>query len=136
MVDINSKGFQGYYTITGDAEGPWSFGGFFLAYDKSNATVQQTLAPFTTKINASADLISIETWKVKSYETWIDAYNELPTQNSTDKKDGPGGTVSVTRLLTKDSLTEDMVESAKMFQSIGPSMEDKKVCFVSSNAPL
>jgi hypothetical protein len=136
MVDINNKGFQGYYTITRDAEGLWDFGGFFLAYDKSNATIQQILTPFATKLNASADLASIDTWKVKSYDTWIDAYNALPTQSSTDSKDGPGGTVSVTRLLTKRSLTSDTAESTKMFQNIGPSEEDKRVCFATSNTLL
>jgi hypothetical protein len=135
MVDINNDGFQGYYTITGSAGGAQTFGGYFLAYDKSNSTVEQIIAPFATKLNASGNLALVDTWKVKSYDTWIDAYNALPTQGSTDSKDGPGGTVSVSRLLRKDDLTEDTMKSANMFHSISPSEEDKSVRFTGLKAP-
>lgn len=127
LVEINDKGFQGYYTIYGEASGPWTFGGYFLAYEKSNSTVQQIITPFVAKLNASSDLATQDAWQLKSYDTWISAYNGLPKQSSTDSKSGPGGTVSVTRLLTKKGLTDDVTASAKMFQSIAPSVEDQKV---------
>jgi hypothetical protein len=131
LVEVNDKGFQGYYTITGDPEGPWSFGGFFLAYEKTNATVEQILTPISAKLNASTDVAFKEAWRLESYDSWIKAYNGLPKQSSTDSKSGPGGTVSVTRLLTRSGLTEDTEETAKMFAAIAPSPEDKKVCLIS-----
>lgn len=127
LVDINDKGFQGYYVITGNAKGPWTFGGFFLAYDKTNATIQQTLALLDAKLSSSTTVATKASWELEYFDTWIDAYNRLPEQTSTDASGGPGGTVSVTRLVTRDGLTKDLEASAKMFQSIGPSVEDKQV---------
>jgi hypothetical protein len=128
MIGLNKEGFQGYYTITGLALGPWSFGGYFLAYDKSNATIQATLAPFSVALNAAADLAALAMWNVTRYDTWIEAFNGLPKQVS-DNSDGPGGSISVTRLLTREDLTKNVEAVASMFESIGPQTEESEVCF-------
>jgi hypothetical protein len=127
LVHLNEQGFQGYYTMTGPAAGPWTFGGFFLAYDISNTMVQQTLAPFSAKLNDSVDLASLSIFNVTSYATWIEAFEGLPKQGA-DSSDGPGGVVSVTRLLKREDLTNDLEAVAKMFASIGPQVEESKVC--------
>jgi FAD/FMN-containing dehydrogenase len=126
LVDINDKGFQGYYVVSGE-EKAWNFGGWFLAYDKTNATVQQTLAPLHAMLNGSTNVATISAWNLEYYDTWISAYNRLPEQTSTDSDGGPGGTVSVTRLLTRDGLINNTAASANMFKSIAPSAEDKQV---------
>lgn len=126
LNDLNEQGFQGYYTMTGPATGPWTFGGFFMAYDKSNSTVQENLSPFSSKLDDSKNLASLSGWNVTHYDTWIKAYNSLPKQTA-DTSDGPGGVVSVTRLLQRDDLTTDLHASAKMFSSIGSQAEDAKV---------
>jgi hypothetical protein len=126
LNDLNEQGFQGYYTMTGPATGPWTFGGFFMAYDKSNSTVQENLAPFTSKLDDLQNLASVTSWNVTKYATWIEAYNSLPKQ-AADTSDGPGGVVSVTRLLQRDDLSTNLDVSAKMFASIGPQAEEAQV---------
>ncbi|KAJ4357192.1 uncharacterized protein N0V89_001767 [Didymosphaeria variabile] len=126
MIDLNNQGFQGYYTITGSAEGPWTFGGYFLAYERSNAMVQGILAPFWTALNASASLASLSIWNVTRYDTWIEAFNGLPKQGA-DNSDGPGGVISVSRLLTREDLTRDVEAVARMFKSIAPHPEESEL---------
>lgn len=118
LVALNQQGFQGYYTTSG----PMTLGGFFLAYDKSNATITRILGPFLTEIKVAEDMISLVS-TVTRYDTWIDAYNALPAQ-SRDNIDGPGGVISTTRLLTRKGLTEDIDAIAKMFEVIGSHAEE------------
>lgn len=125
MPTLNEQGLQGYYTIAGAADGPLTMGGYFLAYGKSNATVMQTINPFITEANAAKDFVSV-TSNVTRYDTWIDAYNDLPKQLR-DSSDGPGGVISTMRLLTRKGLTEDVKASTKMFEAIGPHAEEYKV---------
>lgn len=126
LVELNNKGFQGYYTLIGDAAGPWAFGGYFLAYDKEEAEIQDIIAPFEAKLNASAAIASVEMSNVTRYDSWIDAYNGLPKQGA-DSTDGPGGVVSVTRLLARDDLTGDVDAVASMFERIGPTVDEAEV---------
>ncbi|KAL5398719.1 hypothetical protein PMIN02_001246 [Paraphaeosphaeria minitans] len=126
MIDLNNEGFQGYYTITGSAEGPWTFGGYFMAYDKSTATVQKTLSPFSAALNASTHLATLSFWNVDIFDTWIEAYNALPKQVA-DNTDGPGGVISVTRLLTREDLTKDVDVAAEMFESIAPNSKESEL---------
>lgn len=46
----------------------------------------------------------------------------MPKQQSSDG-DGPGGIISVTRLMTKQELSADVETSARMFEVIGPQPE-------------
>ncbi|KAF1954516.1 FAD-binding domain-containing protein [Byssothecium circinans] len=118
MVKINELGFQGYYTISGPKNGPLSMGGYFLAYDKRNSSIESTLEPFISLMNSAKDLASLSS-NITRYDRWIDAYNALPKQTR-DNTDGPGGTISSMRLLTREGLTEDLDASARMFGAIGP----------------
>jgi hypothetical protein len=119
---LNEQGFQGFYTIAGPAEGPLSMGGYFMAYNKSNATVEQSISTILKDAKAASDLVSV-TSIVTRYDAWIDAYNDLPKQVR-DSTEGPGDTISTTRLLTKQALTEDSEALAKMFEKVGPHTED------------
>ena len=96
-----------------------------MTYDKSNAAIQTTLAPFSAALNASADLAALAMWNVTRYSTWIEAFNGLPKQVS-DNSDGPGGSISVTRLLTREDLTRDVKAVANMFASIGWQSEEEE----------
>ncbi|KAF2650090.1 FAD-binding domain-containing protein [Lophiostoma macrostomum CBS 122681] len=96
------------------------------AYDKSNAMVEETLAPFKDALDSSANLTSLSIWNVTRYDTWIAAFNALPKQVSTND-DGPGGSISVSRLLTRQDLTGDVEAVAKMFMSIGPASEESEL---------
>ena len=127
LIGVNEQGFQGYYTIIEGAGGLMEMGGYFLAYDKSEDTITRTLEPFLRQVN-SMNHIHLTISNITRHDTWIEAYNSLPMQSSTDSSDGPGGVISVTRLLTKKGLTEDMNASAKMFKAIGPQEDDKRVC--------
>jgi hypothetical protein len=127
LVEIHSEGFQGYYTMTGSASGPWTFGGYFLAYNKSNATIQSLLAPFSTQLNETS-AGSLQMWNLSYFDTWIEAFNGLPKQGA-DNSDGPGGVISVTRLLARDDLTKDMEAVTRMFEGIAPNSEEAEVCF-------
>jgi hypothetical protein len=124
MSKLNEEGGldQGYYTIAGPKEGPLTMGGYFMAYDKSNGTVNSAIEDFLAPAHAAEGLVSI-TSQITQYSRWIDAYNDLPKQTR-DSSSGPRGTISTTRLLTKESLTSDLEASAKMFEAIGPHAED------------
>jgi hypothetical protein len=122
MPQVKDDGFQGYYTIAGPKEGPLAMGGYFMAYNKSNATITQAIDDFIAPAYAADDLVSV-TSNITRYTRWIDAYNDLPKQTR-DKSDGPGGTISATRLLTKEALTSDVEASARMFEAVGPQAED------------
>ncbi|KAJ4354942.1 hypothetical protein N0V95_003351 [Ascochyta clinopodiicola] len=126
MVGVSEQGFQGYYTIIKSASGLMEMGGYFLAYDKSEEKITQILQPFLEQVN-STNQIDYTRSIVTRYNTWIEAYNSLPEQSSTDSSSGPGGVISITRLLTKKGLTDDIKASAKMFEAIGPQDDDAKV---------
>jgi hypothetical protein len=117
---VNKHGFQGYYTIKG-AGGLIEMGGYFLAYNKSEEEIMQTLEPFLTQVN-STNHVELTRSVLTQHDTWLEAYNSLPEQSSTDSREGPSGVISVTRLLTKNRLTEDTNASAKMFKAIGPAL--------------
>jgi FAD/FMN-containing dehydrogenase len=127
LVGVNEKGFQGYYTIIKGAGGLMEMGGYLLAYDKSEDDITKTLEPFLRQVN-STNAIDFTRSITTRHDTWIEAYNSLPVQSSTDSSSGPGGVISVTRLLTKRGLTEDINASAKMFAAIGPQDDDERVC--------
>lgn len=132
MVNLNEQGFQGYYTIIKGASGLMEMGGYFLAYGKSEENITQTLQPFLEQVN-STNHIDYTRSIITRYDTWIEAYNSLPEQPSTDSSSGPGGVISVTRLLAKKGLTDDINASAKMFEAIGPQEDDAKVRTISLN---
>lgn len=124
MPALNDAGFQGYYTILGgpgDASPP-TIGGYFMAFDKSNATMHSAIASFltpATQLAQETGLVNVTGNQLTHYATWIDAYDVLPTQ-SRDSADGPGGVISTTRLVTREALTADVDASARMFRTIGP----------------
>lgn len=126
LVELNNNGFQGYYTLIGDAAGPWAFGGYFLAYDKSAAEIQDIIAPFSAMLDEAAGMASVSMSNVTRFDSWIDAYNGLPKQGA-DSTDGPGGVVSVTRLLAREDLTGDVDAVASMFERIGPRGDETDV---------
>ncbi|PSN71419.1 FAD binding domain protein [Corynespora cassiicola Philippines] len=120
MVEMNERGFQGYYTITRGQDGTMSIGGYFMAYDKSESEVDGILQPLFARVgNSTLKLTS----NVTRHDGWIDAYNLLPKQTR-DSNSGPGGVLSTTRLLTRRGLTEDVEASMKMFEAIGPNVAD------------
>ncbi|KAH7067445.1 hypothetical protein BKA63DRAFT_424441, partial [Paraphoma chrysanthemicola] len=103
---LKEQGFQGFYTIVGPAEGPLFMGGYFMAYDKSNDTVQHAIQTILGDANNSTILEPILS-NVTRYDAWIDAYNDLPKQVATSSEGG-GDTISSTRLLTNEGLTNDV----------------------------
>jgi hypothetical protein len=127
MVAANEQGLQGYYVITPGAGGLMAMAGYFLAYDKSEETITQILQLFLEKVNSTNGIDSTLS-NVTRYDTWIEAYESLPEQGSTSSSSGPGGVISITRLLTKKGLTDDITASAKMFEAIGSPDDDAKVC--------
>lgn len=129
MVTLNKQGFQGYYTIIKGAGGLIEMGGYFLAQNKSEDEITKIVEPFLTQIN-STNGIELSQNVITPHNTWIEAYNSLPEQSSTDSGDGPGGVISITRLLTKKGLTEDTEASARMFEAIGPQDDDASVCTI------
>lgn len=123
MVEMNERGFQGYYTITRGQDGTMNIGGYFMAYEKSESEVDGILQPFFARIDNST-LKSAS--NVTRHDGWIDAYNLLPKQTR-GSDGGPGGVLSTTRLLTRRGLTEDVEASMKMFEAIGPNVADGEV---------
>ncbi|KAB2102362.1 hypothetical protein AG0111_0g9634 [Alternaria gaisen] len=123
MPAVNEAGFQGYYTIAGAKNGPLAMGGYFMAYDKSNSSLTTAMENFLAPARESSNLVSSTMSNLTTYSRWIDAYNGLPKQTR-DSSSGPGGVISTTRLLTADSLTQDIEASARMFETIGPQAAD------------
>ena len=125
LVAVNDAGFQGYYTIIEGAGGLMEVGGYFLAYNKSNSTITQTLDPFLKQVNSTSH-VQLSRSIITSYDTWIDAFNALPEQPG-GSSDGPGGVISITRLLTRQGMTENIDASAEMFAAVGPQGENEMV---------
>jgi hypothetical protein len=123
MPAVNEAGFQGYYTIAGAKKGPLAMGGYFMAYDKSNSSITTAISDFLAPAREASHLVATPTSTITAYTRWIDAYNALPKQTR-DSSSGPGGLTSITRLLTADSLTQDLDASTRMFEAIGPQQSD------------
>jgi hypothetical protein len=123
MPAVNKAGFQGYYTIAGARNSLPAIGGFFMAHDKSNSTLTTAMSDFLAPARKFSRLVSSTTSNLITYSRWIDAYNALPKEIR-DSSSGPGGVISTTRLLTADSLTQDIDASARMFETIGPQAAD------------
>jgi hypothetical protein len=119
MVALNDQGFQRYYIIIiKGASGLMEMGGYFFAYDKSEKHITRILQPFLEQGN-STNYIDYTRSIITRYDTWIEAYNNLPEQPSMGSSSGSGGIISVIRLLTKKGLPQDITASAKMFEAIG-----------------
>ncbi|EON65973.1 hypothetical protein W97_05215 [Coniosporium apollinis CBS 100218] len=119
MPRLNEGGMQGYYGMLGPPVAPTlaMYGAFFL-YDKPNGTVEALFAPIKDRLDRESGLVFHNT-TVQWAPTFFDMYKAVIMPESV----ATGGSAMGSRLIPKQTVTEEVEHVARMFEAIGPKLD-------------
>lgn len=97
---LKASGLQGYITVPG---APRGLTNAMFAYDQTKEMVEANIEPVLEYLRTRKSSIEVDT-KLMSFPKWIDVYHLF---NLTQATAGGSGSISASRLLPANALTED-----------------------------
>lgn len=113
LPQLKASGLQGYITVAG---APRGLTNAMFAYDQTKEMVEATIEPVLEYLRSQNSTIEVDT-KIMSFPKWIDVYHLF---NLTQATASGSGSISASRLLPANALTEDTVLFTRFLEAALP----------------